>query len=174
MFFKKCVIGLSCMLDMQGFFLSVFLLFCMCSRLFLSFVSVGKLQHGIHNSIYELLTFLGRGGRQQKSDKSSPLSVHQPTPTPHLPDPSVTYSSVISTGLKLHHRRLSLGCSGCRLAFLMEADRRGSWCGAEGRARRRGGWKKRLHSSRKISSALSEPFVCCLLLFKEFSILHLS
>lgn len=93
-----------------------FLSFCFCSVCAWEFFCLLFLSgNSSMASILHLWTahFFGDGNKKVRSPplESAPTNPHPP----HLPDPSVMYSSVISTGLKLHHRRLSLGCSGAVL-----------------------------------------------------------
>lgn len=88
-FSKKCVIGLSCMLDMQGFFLFFFFfLFFTCLRLFCLLFLSGKTPAWHPYSIYELLTFLRTATKKWRPPPSPhphpSSSLHQPPP-PHLP-----------------------------------------------------------------------------------------
>lgn len=118
-FLKRCVIELPCMLDMYGFFCCFFSLcawrcpFCRMTPAWHSYF------------IYELLTFLGQ---QQKSDKTPP--------------PLVIYTSAFQLCWSAPPSAV-IRMQWMRFAFLMEVDRRGSWCE---------GGKKRLHCSRNHQS----------------------
>lgn len=161
-FLKKCVIGLSCMLDMQGFFLSFFLFF-MCLRLFCLLFLSGKLQHGIHTPFMNCSLFWGR---QQKSDEPSPQVCTNRRPH--------TSPRPICHVYQCNFNRVEVAPPSAviRMQWVPFCIPDGSW--SAGILVRRGGEKRDCTAQENLQPSPLKllSVVCCYL--KTFPILHLS